>query len=176
MSGCLVGANDLHGIEVGETSLVADNLCVKNGLASGSDGAGLYASGIDNRLEGNTLHDNDVGLRADAADNAILGNDCQQNSVANFSVVAGSAYGPLQRAATATSAFANFIRSTDDSPASTQVVEHSGRPPLPAFLASCSPDPSGRVALAGSFSRTIRKAGKAGRQEGRKDAVGLRSG
>jgi len=109
VTGCLTAANGQHGIEVEDASFVARNLCAKNGLDAGSNGAGILASGANNRLEGNTLLDNDVGLMTTAADNAILLNDCQQNSVAQYVIAAGSAFGAMGFAATSASAFANFI-------------------------------------------------------------------
>jgi parallel beta-helix repeat protein len=87
---CIASSNDLDGIRVTANALVRGNTCNANGNGAG-DGAGIYASSTDNRIEDNTCTDNDRGFNIDAGGNFIARNTCSGNLVVNWDVAAGNA-------------------------------------------------------------------------------------
>ncbi len=78
LSDCVAQFNDGDGIEMNYANRVADNICDRNGFTS--DGAGIYALGGGNRIEGNFCTDNDRGIDVDAAGNFIVRNTCSGNT------------------------------------------------------------------------------------------------
>jgi len=75
---CTVYRNTGDGIEAFTKNLVTGNNCSDNGYNAGS-GAGIHVTADDNRLEGNTVIDNDRGLEIDAANNYIADNTVSGN-------------------------------------------------------------------------------------------------
>ncbi len=91
VSNCFVSENAGDGIEVSSDCLVVYNTCA--GIGAG-DGAGIHATGSDNRIEGNNCTDNDRGIDVDAAGNIIVRNTCSGNTT-NWDIVANNVYGPI---------------------------------------------------------------------------------
>ncbi|MDX2145906.1 MAG: right-handed parallel beta-helix repeat-containing protein [Planctomycetota bacterium] len=89
--GCLSRFNALDGIRVSSGSVVLDNNCSSNGS---TDGAGIHATGTDNRIERNNCLGADRGIDVDAVGNIIIRNTCSGNTI-NWSIVAGNHYGPI---------------------------------------------------------------------------------
>lgn len=92
-AGCSIRGNTAatnvgDGIQVSTDSQVVDNTCDGNGLGAGS-GAGVHATSTDNRIERNSLTDNDRGLDIDAANNSISENIVRGNAD-NYDIVQGN--------------------------------------------------------------------------------------
>lgn len=85
---CTAIANTGDGIEGGNDCFVTGNTCASNG-SGGADGAGIHATSIDNRIEGNHCTDSDRGIDVDAAGNFIARNTCSGNTT-NWDVAAGN--------------------------------------------------------------------------------------
>ncbi len=88
VTGCTANANDADGIRVSGDCHVVGNVCNGNGSAAG-DGAGIHATSVDNRIEGNNCTDADRGIDVDASGNIIVRNTCSGNTT-NWDVVAGN--------------------------------------------------------------------------------------
>ncbi|MCC6323155.1 MAG: hypothetical protein IT438_17155 [Phycisphaerales bacterium] len=71
ITNCTTVSNTTDGIRIGAGCLVVGNSCRANG-ASGGDGAGIHATGADNRIEGNNCIAADRGIDIDVAGNFIL--------------------------------------------------------------------------------------------------------
>jgi len=71
---------------------VTDNTCVFNG--NGGNGAGIHATGSDNRIEGNNCTGNDRGIDVDFAGNIIIKNTCSGNTI-NWTIAANNVVGPI---------------------------------------------------------------------------------
>ncbi len=86
------------------------NTCEENGRNTGS-GAGIYATGSDNRIEGNAVTDCDRGIQVDAVGNFIVKNTASGNST-EFAIVGGNWTGPVDTSSAGTitnmSPWANF--------------------------------------------------------------------
>ncbi|MCA9281166.1 MAG: right-handed parallel beta-helix repeat-containing protein [Phycisphaeraceae bacterium] len=104
---CTALANDLHGIEVLNDCQVISNICDNNGVLS-TEGAGIYGSGSDCRIESNTLTDNDYGVRVISNGNLIVRCSASGNSVANFNLAAGNDSGTIQTSPVGAGAWDNF--------------------------------------------------------------------
>jgi parallel beta-helix repeat protein len=92
------------------------NICSSNGF--GGDGAGIHATGSDNRIEGNNCTDADRGIDVDGIGSIIIKNTCSGNTF-NYSIVANNRYGPIINisisltAAVSGSSAASTLTSTD---------------------------------------------------------------
>lgn len=110
---CTARANGGDGIRVSSGCVVLANTCANNGTG---DGAGIRATGNDNRIEGNNCTLADRGIDVDAGGNIIIRNTCSGNTV-NWDIVAGNAYGPIVQtpvgAAVSGNTAAAFLGSTD---------------------------------------------------------------
>lgn len=71
--GCNVSNNEGDGIRMESGSLAEGNTCARNGYNVG-DGAGIHATGDGNRIDGNTVTDNDRGIDVDGIENFIVRN------------------------------------------------------------------------------------------------------
>lgn len=78
LRGCNSARNTGDGIEVGSDAVVERNTCDGNG--SGGDGAGIHATGSDNRIAGNQATDNDRGLDLDGSGSAVADNIVKGNA------------------------------------------------------------------------------------------------
>ncbi len=117
--GCTVDDNDQDGILVQTRSLILNNSVSVNGADTATIGAGIRATGVDNRIEGNNCVQNDRGIQIDSAGNLIFSNSCSGNRLTNFEFVANNVYGPIidrrapDSAAVSGSSAASTLGSTD---------------------------------------------------------------
>jgi len=103
ITGCTANTNGFDGIQVNGNCQVINNLCSANG-ADPVTGAGIHATGSDNRIEGNNCVDSDRGIDIDATGNVIVRNSCSGN-LTNWDIVANNVCGPiLDRTAPASAA------------------------------------------------------------------------
>ena len=93
ISGCTARSNTLDGIRVSSSCIVTGNACSANGNGAG-DGAGIHATGSDNRIEGNTCGLADRGIDIDASGNLIIRNSCSGNTT-DWDIAANNTYGPI---------------------------------------------------------------------------------
>ena len=115
ISHCATSINVLDGITVSDGCLVLANTCTSNG--NGGSGAGIHATGSDNRIEGNHCSRADRGIDVDFAGNIIIKNTCSGNTT-DWDIVANNVYGPIiDRRAPASAAVSGF--SAPDSTGST---------------------------------------------------------
>jgi len=100
---CNAAWNIGDGIVCASRSVVSGNSCWKNGNFGGA-GAGIHATGIGNRIEGNHCTGADLGIDVDAAGNIIIKNTCSGNTT-NWDIAANNVCGPiLDRTAPASAA------------------------------------------------------------------------
>jgi len=74
--------------------VVLANTCSSNGSGTGGDGAGVHATGSDNRIEGNNCTDADRGIDVAAAGNIIIRNTCSGNT-SDWVIAANNVCGPI---------------------------------------------------------------------------------
>jgi parallel beta-helix repeat protein len=84
--------NILSGIVATSDCQFLNNTCDNNG--NGGDGAGIFVTGADNRLEGNTCTDNDRGIDIDGTGNIVIRNTCSGN-ITNWDIAANNAVAPI---------------------------------------------------------------------------------
>ncbi len=113
---CTARSNTLDGIAVVNYCVVLANTCSSNGARTG-DGANIWASSTDNRIEGNTCAFADRGIEVSGSGNIILRNTCADNTI-NWVIAANNVCGPiLDRTAPASAAISG--NSAPDSTGST---------------------------------------------------------
>lgn len=95
---CHAYQNGEDGIEVLDSAVVRDNVCDENGQGAGG-GAGIHAVNQNNRIEGNTVSNNDRGIDVDVGGNLVIRNTAGQNTV-EYDIVAGNSVGPIVTSAT----------------------------------------------------------------------------
>ena len=96
VTGNTVTYNTGDGIEVAHHCSVVGNHCHQNGLSAG-DGAGIHATGTNNRIDSNNVIYNDRGIDVDDVGNFIVRNSAADNSGGNnYDIVAGNDYGAIQ--------------------------------------------------------------------------------
>lgn len=88
IANCLAEANTADGIRVDNDCTIRGNSCHSNGAGAGN-GAGIHATGADNRIEGNNCTNADRGIDVDLAGNFITRNTCEGNTT-NWDVAAGN--------------------------------------------------------------------------------------
>jgi len=88
ISNCTVQFNNLDGIRVSSECTVFANTSSFNGIGSG-DGAGIHATGSDNRIEGNNCTRSDRGIDVDGFGNIIIKNTCSGNT-SNWEIAVGN--------------------------------------------------------------------------------------
>lgn len=89
---CSAQNNDTDGIRVTSQCLVLGNTCSDNG--ANLSGAGVHATGNDNRIEGNSCTGADRGVDVDASGNFIVRNSCASNTL-NWEIAANNVVGPI---------------------------------------------------------------------------------
>jgi len=101
--------NTGDGIQVTIDCLVLNNNCDSNGLGA-SDGAGILATGSDNRIDGNNVTDNDRGIEVNVAGNLIIRNSASGNTFA-YTITGLQTLGPFifPGTITSTNPWANFV-------------------------------------------------------------------
>ncbi|MCG8405192.1 MAG: right-handed parallel beta-helix repeat-containing protein [Phycisphaerales bacterium] len=87
--GCTTYRNTGDGIQVAAACTVAGNTCHENGFSSGN-GAGIHATSVATRIEGNTVTDNDRGIDVDGTGNFVAKNRASSNST-DYDIVSGNA-------------------------------------------------------------------------------------
>lgn len=105
VSGCTTSYNTGDGIQVSYDSRVVNCTSDSNGL--NGDGAGIHATSNDNRIDGNTVTDNDRGIDVDYASNFIVRNTASGNT-GNWAVAAGNDMGTIQTTPVGAGAWDNF--------------------------------------------------------------------
>jgi parallel beta-helix repeat protein len=95
---CAVQANTLDGILCTSFCMIRGNTSAGNGLGAGN-GAGVHATGIDNRIEGNNCTGADRGIDVDFTGNIIIKNTCSGNT-SNWEIAIGNSVGPIVVAGT----------------------------------------------------------------------------
>lgn len=104
--GCTSDSNSGDGIQVGAGCHVSANMCRANGI--NADGAGIHATGGDNRIEGNNCSLSVRGIDVDLAGNVIIRNTCSGNTT-DWVIVANNVVGPIiDRRAPASAAINGF--------------------------------------------------------------------
>lgn len=109
ISGNTCKRNTSNGIEAWNANRIVNNTCDENGYQL-ADGAGIVVGGADNRIEGNTVTNNDRGIEVQVAGNFIVQNSASGNST-NFSIAETQTIGPIITATgtiTTTNPWANF--------------------------------------------------------------------
>jgi parallel beta-helix repeat protein len=94
---CTARANEGDGIRIINDTAARDNTCDTNGNLGG-DGAGIHATGSDNRIEGNNVTDNDRGIDVDVAGNLIIKNSATGNGPTNnlnYDIAANNVFGAI---------------------------------------------------------------------------------
>jgi hypothetical protein len=103
---CTARANALDGILCTSQCIIRGNNCATNG--NGGDGAGIHATGSDNRIEGNNCTAADRGIDVDAAGNIIVKNTCSGATI-DWVIAADNVFGPIvDRRAPANAAVSGF--------------------------------------------------------------------
>ena len=90
---CTAFENDLDGIRVSSACLVRGNSSSTNGQGV-AGGAGIHATSVDNRIEGNNCTSSDRGIDVDLAGNIIIRNTCAGNTT-DWVIVANNVVGPI---------------------------------------------------------------------------------
>ncbi len=85
---CTARLNASDGIACSIVCVIRGNACSFNGNGA-FDGAGIHATGGNNRIEGNNCTSADRGIEVSAAGNIIIKNTCAGNTV-NWDIVAGN--------------------------------------------------------------------------------------
>ena len=98
ISQCTISRNQSDGIRVSTGCVVTGNSCSYNGDGLGT-GAGIYVTGSDNRIEGNTCTFADQGIHVIGVSNILLRNTCATNTV-NWTIVANNSLAPIVAAGT----------------------------------------------------------------------------
>jgi hypothetical protein len=104
---CTVRENRTDGIFATYGVEVSGNNCSRNGSAVGGDGAGIYAEGVDNRIDGNLILSNDRGIETAIGGNTIIRNSASGNGNNYGTIAGGNDLGPIGTAGSATSPWAN---------------------------------------------------------------------
>ena len=81
--------SDQDGIRVGRDCVIKSNTCTQNARY------GIYVTAINNRLENNSLIENDYGVFVPGSNNLVVANTASANTNINYSIAAGNAYGPV---------------------------------------------------------------------------------
>ena len=84
-----VNENGSHGIVIGSMSHVMGLSACDNG------GAAIRVEGVGNRVDECHVTENGIGIEVVGVDNLIVRNSAFGNTVADFSIVAGNAFGPI---------------------------------------------------------------------------------
>ncbi|TWT43883.1 hypothetical protein RAS1_02830 [Phycisphaerae bacterium RAS1] len=91
--GCNVVNNVHDGIQCSSDCRIVDNHCDNNGSGT-NDGAGIFATGSDNRIDGNSVTDADRGIDVNGTGNLILRNSCAGNTI-NYEIAASNKVAPI---------------------------------------------------------------------------------
>lgn len=92
ISHCTARVNTQDGILAGTSCQVLQNTCELNGYTTGT-GAGIRASGTQNRIDGNHVVNNDYGIQVQATNNIIIRNSAESNGT-NYLFTGAQIFGP----------------------------------------------------------------------------------
>jgi len=98
--------NVVHGISVGQHSLVRGNHCVANGN-NNPNGAGIHTAAQFCRIEGNSVVQNGRGISVTGTRNVIISNSAAFNAT-NFNIGPTNTVGPITSDLASASAWANI--------------------------------------------------------------------
>ena len=90
---CISGANFDSGISCNAYCIIRGNTASSNG-PGGSDGAGILATGTNNRIEANSCTGADRGIEVAVGGNFIIKNSCAGNTI-DWVLAANNVYGPI---------------------------------------------------------------------------------
>lgn len=93
ITNCLAIDNGLDGIRAASRNFIFGNSCIGNGIDPAT-GAGIRATGSDNRIENNFCNTADRGIDIDTAGNIVLRNTCSGNTT-NWEIAANNVVGPI---------------------------------------------------------------------------------
>ncbi len=88
---CTAQYNSQNGIWCDDNNVIRGNTCDMNGFPG--TGAGVFAVGDRNRIEGNNCTGGSRGIDVVGIDNIIVQNTCRRNPI-NWNIQAGNSYGP----------------------------------------------------------------------------------
>lgn len=95
IQGCQAVSNGLDGIRSTNRSIIRGNLCSLNGTgSSGTAGAGIHTTGVDNRIEDNNCTGNGRGIDCDSPGSFIVRNTCSGNTT-NWDLAADNRHGGI---------------------------------------------------------------------------------
>jgi len=80
ISGCFVDNNSKNGIRADGNTMILDNLVQRSDFNLQYNKAGIWVNGDYNRIEGNTILDNNIGIDLDGSHNTIARNIVGNNS------------------------------------------------------------------------------------------------
>lgn len=112
---CSVSTSQMHGIVIGSHGIVRGCMSKYNRHQAGFNGAGICTSGWRARIEGNNVCHNDTGVLVEGSATRclVVQNSAAGNSTANYSIVAGNAYGAILStgggAVSSSNAWANWV-------------------------------------------------------------------
>ncbi len=86
---CIANSNVGDGITCDNRCLLRGNSCSGNGTGA-FGGAGIYVSGVNNRIESNNCSWSDFGIRVAVGGNIIIRNTCSSNTTSNWTVAQGN--------------------------------------------------------------------------------------
>jgi parallel beta-helix repeat protein len=92
VEGSVSESNTRDGIQCSSRCIILSNSCSLNG--DNGDGAGIHATGSDNRIESNHCADSDRGIDIDGAGNLIIRNSCTGNTI-NWAIAANNVFGAI---------------------------------------------------------------------------------
>jgi len=79
VSGCVVDYNGKNGIRIDGNSTILNNHIRGNDLNGTNGKAGIWVNGAHNRIEGNSIFDNNIGVDLDGSANILKGNVIMSN-------------------------------------------------------------------------------------------------
>jgi parallel beta-helix repeat protein len=88
---CTARLNTTDGISCASACVIRGNTCSNNGVG---DGAGIHATGGDNRIEENNCTGADRGIDVDAAGNFIIRNTCAGNT-SDWEIASNNVFGAI---------------------------------------------------------------------------------
>ncbi len=112
LSGCTAADNTQDGIVLGSEGWALQNACAGNNPAADPLFAGIRVAGINNRVEGNQVgHGSGLGVKLEAGltNNVVIRNFTMGDPNLSFSFPPGNDVGPIGKAGSASSPWANIV-------------------------------------------------------------------
>ncbi len=94
---CHTRDNQNDGIRFSDSCLVTGNHCTGNGAGVGG-GAGIHATGSDNRIDANNSIGSTLGLKVDGVTNLIIRNTCSAATPPTWDIALGNHVAPINQA------------------------------------------------------------------------------